>query len=104
MEELYHRLLGDFNSDITGEIYNTGPPNAITIRELAMKIRDLTDFDGAINRHTKEERLGEVWCLNTSDEKIEDRIGWSPSTSLDDGLESTVDLWRKKIAGSETAD
>lgn len=93
---LYATLLESDTSNMHGQVYNTGPPNAIQIRELADRLRDLTDYNGEINWYTREHRPGEVWCLNSDSEKLETVVGWRPEVGLDEGLERVVKYWRDK--------
>ena len=94
LTELYLTLLDSDTTDLAGRVHNTGPPNAIQIRELADRLRELTGFDGDINWHTREHRPGEVWCLNSNADRLADAVGWRPTVGLDEGLERVVEYWR----------
>lgn len=90
---LYLRLLETDVTDMAGGIYNTGPANAVQIRELAAMIRERTDYAGDINWYTRELRPGEVWSLNSNADKLHDAIGWRPEIGLAEGLDRVVDDW-----------
>lgn len=93
LTELYLTLLESDTSAMHGEVYNTGPPNAIQIRELADRLGELTDYGGDVNWHTREHRPGEVWCLNSNADRLADAVGWRPSVGLDEGLRRVVEYW-----------
>lgn len=95
--ELYMATLQSDTSHMEGEVFNTGPPNAISIQTLADELVERTGFDGEINWYTREMRPGEVWCLNASQEKIVNALDWEPTVTLDEGLERVVEYWDNKI-------
>lgn len=77
-----------------GETFVTGPDNALTIEDLAEKIRQIIGWDGTIEWHTQPKRPGEIYYLNSNPGKAQEVLGWRPEVDLDEGLARTVDLWR----------
>lgn len=77
-----------------GEIFVTGPDNALTIADLAEKIRKKLDWTGQVNWDTIPPRPGEIFYLNSDPRKAADVLGWAPKVELDEGLDRTIELWR----------
>lgn len=79
-----------------GQVFCTGPPNAIRIRELADLVARLIGWTGVVQWNTQPPRSGEVFYLNSSHAKAERLLGWAPKVSLEEGLQRTIALWRAK--------
>ena len=80
-----------------GEIFCTGPSNALKIKDLVDKIAKKIGWDGQVNWNTKPKRDGEIWVLNSSPAKAERLLGWKPEMDLDTGLDLTIQIWREKL-------
>ena len=79
---------------VTKEVFCTGPPNALPIYDLVKKIAKIIGWKGRINWGTKPERIGEIYYLNSKHDKATKLLGWTPRTSLDEGLRKTIEYWR----------
>jgi nucleoside-diphosphate-sugar epimerase len=79
---------------VKGEIYCLGPNNPICIRDFAAKIARMIGWEGKTNWNTKPARPGEIYYLNSTNEKITKHLGWAPKTTLDEGLKKTIEYWR----------
>lgn len=88
---LYRRIVDDRP---VGETFVTGPDNALTIEDLADKIRGQLGWAGTINWDTQPPRPGEIFYLNSDPAKAGVVLGWAPKVDLDEGLARTIDLWR----------
>lgn len=77
-----------------GETFVTGPDNALSIRDLADKVRAELDWDGTVNWRTIPPRVGEIFYLNSNPAKAGTVLGWQPKVDLDEGLRRTIELWR----------
>jgi UDP-glucose 4-epimerase len=88
---LYRRIVEERPA---GETFVTGPDNALTIADLAEKIRKQLDWGGEIRWDTVPPRPGEIFYLNSDAAKAKRVLGWEPSVDLDEGLERTIALWR----------
>ena len=84
-----------------GEIFCIGPDNAIKIKELVNMIAEKLNWRGKVNWNTKPERPGEIYLLNSTNKKITETLGWKPTTSISDGLDLTINFWKKKITTRE---
>lgn len=78
-----------------GEIFCTGPDNALQIKDLADFIADKLDWKGKINWGTKPPRAGEIYYLNSTAAKAKTILNWEPKTNLSDGIDKTIKMWRK---------
>jgi nucleoside-diphosphate-sugar epimerase len=82
-----------------GETFVTGPPNGVTIGELAELIALKLDWHGTINWNTVPERAAEVPYLNSDGAKARRLLGWEPQVSLSEGLDRCIDFWRGQDGG-----
>jgi len=83
-----------------GEAYNAGTGVSTTIGEVAELIRNITGCNKPVieDNERKRPEKSEVFELLASSEKLRAISGWFPKTKLPDGLERTVDWWRKAFA------
>jgi nucleoside-diphosphate-sugar epimerase len=81
-----------------GQIFTIGPDNPIQIKELANIIAKKLDWHGKIRWNSKPERPGEIYLLNSNHNLVTELTGWSPKVGLDEGLDRTIDHWRKKLS------
>jgi len=94
--ELYKKIIK--NVDLCkNEVFCTGPENVIQIEELAYKIADLIGWDGKIYWGKKPERPGEIYYLNSNNDKAKKILGWEPKIDLTSGLITTINEWQKKL-------
>ena len=77
------------------EIFCTGPANAVQIEDLAKLIAEKVGYVGKIKWGLKPERVGEIYYLNSTADKAKRILNWEPKTSLDEGLNKTIALWKK---------
>lgn len=79
---------------VLGEVFNIGTGTGISIGELANKINSITGKDNPIEQD--EERIrpekSEVMRLICGYQKAQERLGWKPSYTLEQGLQETVDF------------
>lgn len=80
-----------------GEIFCTGPDNAIKIKDLVNIIADKLDWKGTVNWNRKPKRHGEIYLLNSSNQKAKNLLGWEPKVDLDTGLDRTIEIWKNKL-------
>ena len=95
--EFYMTVFESGNIDILGQAFTTGPPNGITIGRLAEMIAEKLDWHGDINWYTREIRDGEIYYLNSSNDKATKMTGWKPKISIDEGLDKTIQFWKEKL-------
>ena len=95
--DLYLTLF-DTTADINGQAFTVGPPNGVTIGQLADMIKTKLDWTGKINWNTRELRDGEIYYLNSDNKKITELTGWEPKVTLDEGLDTTISYWKNKLS------
>lgn len=95
--ELYLTLILK-SQEARGEIFCTGPDNSLKIEDLALKIAEKLDWHGKINWDMKPKRVGEIYYLNSVNDKAKRVLGWEPKIDLDTGLDLTIKLWKKNYA------
>ncbi|MCX7047076.1 MAG: GDP-mannose 4,6-dehydratase [Candidatus Sumerlaeota bacterium] len=85
---------------IEGETFNLGRGEDISIGELARNI--VTQIDARIPIESDARRVrpdkSEVIQLLADSSKARERLGWTPQTSLDEGLRLTIE-WYRQNAG-----
>ena len=82
---------------VKNETFCVGPSNALSIEKLAEKIAKKLQWQGQINWDTKPKRHGEIYYLNSTNDKITRTIGWKPEIDLDTGLDMTIEFWNNEI-------
>ena len=90
-------VINDYKKCNQGLIFTIGPDNPIKIADYADMIADKLGWSGQINWNKKPARPGEIYWLNSNTNLITNTLGWSPTTSLSDGLDSTIDIWKQKL-------
>ena len=81
-----------------GRIFTIGPDDPIKIKDYAALIAKKLNWKGKINWDTRPFRAGEIYWLNSNNNLITEKLGWKPKTSLDEGLDRTIEIWKKKLA------
>jgi UDP-glucose 4-epimerase len=93
--DLYLKLFKS-SPKLHGNAYTIGPPNGITIKDLAETIALKLKWKGKINWYTREIRDGEIYYLNSTNKKITLLTGWQPKMTLSKGLDKTIQYWKEK--------
>ena len=81
-------------SNVESGLYNIGSGDEITIFDLAKKIQSLLDYKGNLSFDSSKPDGNPRKLLDSK--KIND-LGWKSRTSLDKGLEKTIDWFVKNI-------
>jgi nucleoside-diphosphate-sugar epimerase len=89
-------IIIDQFDQISNNIFTLGPDNAISIDAYARLIAKKLNWTGEITWNTKPKRPGEIWVLNSSEEKLTRLTGWKPKVSIDEGLNKTIEIWKNK--------
>lgn len=80
-----------------GKIFTIGPNDPYKIREWANMIAGKLGWAGTINWNTKPKRHGEIYWLNSNNDLISKTLGWTPKVSASEGLDRTIDIWKRKL-------
>ena len=97
MVDAYQTLMETDNEAVYGEVFNVGPANGLSIRELVEKIARKLDWHGTVHWDQFEIRPGEIFYLNSKNDKIKKYTGWEPKISLDEGLDRVITYWKKRL-------
>lgn len=80
-----------------GNIFCVGPDEPIRIKDHAENIAKKLGWSGTINWNTKPKRHGEIYLLNSTSKKLTDLTGWKHSTTYNQGIDKTIEVWRKNL-------
>lgn len=84
-----------------GETFNICTGVGTSIRDLALKVSDITGWSGRILWNTIPKRPVVVSRLVGDPSKIEKMLGWKAEVSLDEGLRRTVSYWKNRLDSNE---
>lgn len=93
----YLAIINNINA-AKNQIFCVGPSNAIQIEKLAEIIAKKLQWQGQINWDTKPKRPGEIYYLNSTNDKITQALGWKPEIDLDTGLDMTIEFWKNEYS------
>jgi UDP-glucose 4-epimerase len=105
VQDTIRALRGLMESDATtGEIFNVGSRNWISVSELAARVLELTDSSSEL----VQVPYGQVYGTGIDDmlhrvpaiEKIRDAIGWEPTRTLDDILADVIAYERDSLGSA----
>ncbi len=94
--DLYVKVL-EKHEEAKFNVFCTGPANALPVNELVEIIADKLKWNGNVNWDTKPKRVGEIYYLNSSNEKATKLLGWSPKVDLSSGLDETIKIWKNNL-------
>jgi nucleoside-diphosphate-sugar epimerase len=80
---------------IDGEVINISRGEEVSIRELAQTVLELMGNPVKALFGALENRPTEIWRMFGDNSKAKELLGWTPTTSLADGLTLTIDWYRQ---------
>jgi CDP-glucose 4,6-dehydratase len=90
---LAERLAAD--RTLAGEAFNFSNDQPITVLELAQVVLRLMGSD--LEPEIRNEATNEIECQYLSSKKARTRLGWAPMFQLEDGLQRTIEWYRKLL-------
>ncbi len=101
--DIVHALYGLMQStDAAGQVYNVGATHEITILDLAKKVVSVTGSSSKIEfipyDEAYEEGFEDMQRRVPDVGKIGEMIGWKPTTTLDESIDSIIDGMRSRLA------
>jgi len=93
---LYSVVLQKYE-DAKFNVFCTGPSNALSIESLVESIAEKLDWEGDVVWDTKPKRVGEIFYLNSTNEKVTRVLGWKPKVGLSEGLDKTIRIWKDNL-------
>jgi len=98
MISVWHSVINEYDKCNDGKIFTIGPNDPIKIKTYVDKIGKKMGWNGKVNWNTKPARPGEIYWLNSNNNLITATIGWKPKTSLDEGLDKTIETMKLKYS------
>lgn len=84
----------------TGEVFNAGTNNPITVKRILeyiyQKIGNFNDLKDVIEMMSLKKTKGEINCQYMDFKKVNKCFGWKPNHSFEKGLEKTI-VWYSKF-------
>jgi nucleoside-diphosphate-sugar epimerase len=84
-------------SGIDGQVINITRAEEISIHDLALSVLELMGNPVKALFGALDTRPNEIWRMFGDDSKARDLLGWTPTTSLQDGLARTIDWYRAQV-------
>src|SRR5207244_10645066 len=88
---------------LEGELFNIGCGEETSMRDLATLILDLMGNPIVPQLGALPDRPNEIWRMYCDSSKARERLGWEPRHSLRDGLDKTIEWYRKELDGDGSA-
>ncbi len=76
-------------------VINIGGNEEIAIRVLVQKIHQLSESQSELRIGALENRPTEIWRMCAANERAEQILGWRPQISFEEGLQRTIEWFRK---------
>jgi UDP-glucose 4-epimerase len=86
------------------ELINIGAQEEIAIRDLVVKIHELTKSDSELKIGALPDRPTEIWRMSAANERARNLLTWAPKVSFEDGLGLTVDWFKRFLAMYHSSD
>lgn len=88
--------------DVDGDLFNLGCGIDVSMREVATTILDLMGNPVEAEFGAMPDRPTEIWEMRCDPSKAQQRFGYDPATSLQDGLAKTIEWYRQELAEGRT--
>lgn len=98
MMNVWNTVINEYDKCNDGKIFTIGPDQPIKIKDYTDKIANKLNWQGKVNWDTKPKRPGEIYWLNSNNNLLTETTGWRPKVSLDQGLDLTIDFWKKNLS------
>lgn len=85
------------NPKAIGNVFNFCTGKGISIRQMVDLISELTSFKGKVYWNTIPSRPSDISTLIGDYEKAKRLLDWSPKFTLENGLKTTIEYWKKKL-------
>jgi nucleoside-diphosphate-sugar epimerase len=79
------------------QLFTIGPNDPRKIKDCVNYIANKLNWNGTVNWNTKDPRHGEIWWLNSGNEKLTKLTGWKPLVSYEEGIDKTIFHWKSII-------
>jgi nucleoside-diphosphate-sugar epimerase len=93
ISKMLHRLI---NTDVACGICNLGSGNSEPVKNIILKIKELTRSNSVINFGAIPYRSDQVMLMQSSIDILKKKLDWTPEISIDIGLNNTIKFINKK--------
>ncbi len=90
-------IMATKKDEAVGEIINLGSGKDISIKELILKIHELTNSKSKLSIGSLEYRPTEIWKMFCENSKSKEIMGWEPKVSFEEGLKRTIEWYKHYI-------
>lgn len=90
-----YSLVIDKEKSLSGEVFNIGTQNQTSIKDLAQTIKRLSGSKSEIE--FKPGRAADLMSLEADYKLIQEKTGWEPQFSLEEGLKRTIEWYKQRI-------
>ena len=98
VDDLVRGIVALMHAD-DSEPVNIGNPEELTIREMAEAVLELTGSDSPLHEEPLPVDDPQVRCPDIT--RARELLGWEPTVKLREGLEPTIEWFRKELAGDD---
>lgn len=89
-----YRLLAE--NGVSGQIYNIGRGNAVSIQYILNTALSLSDADISVEKDPARLRASDIPIIEPDISKITADTGWTAEISVEQTIADTLDYWRKR--------
>ena len=82
----------------SGKSMNIGTGEAVSVKRIYELLQGITSYKW--DPLYAPSRSGEVYRISLDSSKAKQELGWSPKTTLQEGLQTTVDYFKESIGSS----
>ena len=90
-------MLAAENNNSVGEIINMGWGGEIRIKDLMLKIHEMTESKSDLQIGKLPHRPTEIWRMCADNTKASKLLNWTPRVTFDEGLLKTIDWYRTYV-------
>ena len=91
-------LLAALSEKAVGEIINLGTGKDIAICDVANLIHKKTESKSELRIGALPTRPNEIWKMSSDSTKAQRLLGWEPKISFEEGLDATIQWFRKYLS------
>ncbi|MDP8293120.1 MAG: GDP-mannose 4,6-dehydratase [Candidatus Orphnella occulta] len=97
-------LLAASSDKAAGEVINLGTGNDIAICDVAKLIHKKTGSKSELKIGALQSRPNEIWKMSSDASKAKKLLGWEPKVDFEEGLDITIEWFRKYLSVYHSAD
>ncbi len=103
VEDVASALAIILDSSVEGSV-NIGSEEPVSIRAIVEIIARQLDASGRVDFGARQPAPTDAPVVIADVRRLRDEVGWTPRFSLNDGLATTIDWWRARLAAGTSAE